>query len=107
MNVPVAPSAEILVPPVAGVNCAGLTAMRGLVLLLLVLSLRSVAVRVKLPLVFKKTVRFVVPPARAVAAGRVAEVSLEVRPTLSVTVLTRFHWESTALSITWKLVPTI
>ena len=43
--------------------------------------------------------------ARAAAAGSVAEASLEVRLTVSLTVLTRFHWASTALTVTGKLVP--
>src|SRR5204862_3362015 len=81
--------------------------MAGLVLRVLVPSLRSVAVRVKLPLVLKKTVTLVVPATRAAAAGSVAEVSLEVRLTVSLTVLTRFHWASTALIVTGKPVPTI
>ena len=67
------------------------TAMAGLVSRLLLPLLRSVAVRVKLPTALKETVRLAVPAARSVAAGRVAEVSLEVRPTVSVTVLTRFQ----------------
>src|SRR5882724_4699830 len=80
--------------------------MGGLVLGVLVPSVRSLAVRVKLPLVLKKTVRLVVPVARAVAGGRVAVGSLALRATVSLTVLTRFQKGSTALTVTAKLVPT-
>ena len=86
-----APSAGMAPPPVAAVNCAGLTVMAGLVLAVLLPSVRSVAVRVKVPLALKATVRLAVPAARGAADGRVAEVSLEVRLTVSVTVLTRFQ----------------
>jgi len=39
--------------------------------------------------------------------GKVALASLELRPTMSLTVLTTFHWESTALKITPKELPTV
>src|SRR5262245_7186077 len=94
-------------PPVAGVYWAGLTAMAGLVLEVLLPSVRSVAVRVKLPGALKWTIRFGRPAARAVAGGRVAVVSLELRPTVSLTVLTRFQKASTALTVTSKPLPAI
>ena len=50
---PVAPSARIALPPVAGVYCAGMTVIGGLVFAVLVASLMSVAVAVKFPLVLK------------------------------------------------------
>src|SRR5438445_1459 len=87
-------------PPVACVNCAVLTVMAGLVLAVLLPSVRSLAVRVKLPLVLKKTGKFCVPDANAALAGRVAVVSLAVIPTRSVTVFTRFQLASTALTVT-------
>jgi len=92
-----APSAEIAPPPVAGVNCAGLTVMAGLVLAVLLPSLRSVAMRVKLPFILKKTVRLVVPETRAELGGSVAVASLAPRPTASVTELIRFQKASTAV----------
>src|SRR5262245_55212430 len=104
---PVAPSAEMAVPPVAGVYWAGLTAIAGLVLDALLPSVRSLAVKVKLPVVLKATVRFVVPALMAVTGGSVALASLELRPTVSLTVLTRFQKESTALTVTSKLLPRI
>src|SRR5690349_5762271 len=95
------------VPPVARVNCALLTVMLGLVLAVLVPSSRSRAVKVKLPLVFKRTSRFVVPASRRVAIGRVALASLELRAIVSVAVLTRFQKASTALTVTAKLVAAV
>src|SRR5690349_21165163 len=97
----------MLAPPVAAVYWAGPTVMAGLVLEDLVPSVRSLAVRVKLPVALKTTVRLVVPAASAVADGRVAVASLELSPTVSLTVLTRFHCASTALIVTPKLLPTI
>src|SRR2546425_3990107 len=79
--------------------------MAGLVLAVLLPSLRSLAVIVKLPLVLKSTVRVCVPETRAAFIGRVAVVSLEVMPTRSVTELTRFHRASTALMVTITSVP--
>src|SRR6266403_255052 len=81
--------------------------MAGLVLGVLVPSSRSVAVRVKLPLALNATVRLVVPAARTVLGGSVAVASLELRPTVSLTVLTRFQKASAALTVTGKELPTI
>ena len=88
---PVAPSAEMAPPPAAGVYCGGLTVTAGLVLGVLPPSSRSLAVRVKLPLALNAIIRFVVPASSAVVGGRVAITSLELKPTVSLTVLTRFH----------------
>jgi hypothetical protein len=57
---------------------------------------------VKLPLVLKKSVKFCVPAAKAVFVGNVAVESLEVIPTLSMTVSTRFQLASTAFTVTLK-----
>src|SRR3989442_10482987 len=65
VNVPVTPSAAIAPPPVAGVNCAGLTAMAGLVPAVLLPSLESLAVVVKLPVVPVLREKLVVPARRA------------------------------------------
>src|SRR6266581_3060947 len=81
--------------------------MAELVLAVLVPSLRSLAVRLKLPLVLKETVRLVVPETSAVFGGSAAVASLELSPTMSVTVLTRFQKPSTALTVTPKPMPTI
>src|SRR5262245_9384744 len=100
-------SAEMLAPPVAAVYWGGLTATVGLVLGVLLPSVRSLAVSVKFPLVLKVTVRFVVPEVIALADGRVAVASLELSATMSLTVLTRFHWASTALTVTTMELPTV
>ena len=86
-------------------NCARLTVIAGLVLAVLLPSLRSVAVIVKLPLVLKSTAMVCVPETRAVFIGKVAVVSLEVMPTRSVTELTGFHSASTALTVTITSAP--
>src|SRR6185436_12189695 len=81
--------------------------MAGLVLGVLVPSSRSVAVRVKPPLALNATVRLVVPAARTVLGGSMAVASLELRTTVSLTVLTRFQKASAALTVTAKELPTI
>src|SRR5262245_9711372 len=100
--VPVAPSAAIALPPVAGVNCVGLTVMAGLVLAVLLPSSASVAVTVKLPLVPKARVKLPVPATKAALAGKAALRSLEVRATISLTLLTTFQLASTALTVESK-----
>src|SRR5438034_1004189 len=94
-------------PPAAGVNWAGVTVMAGLVLALLLPSLRSVAVMVKLPLVPKKKANVREPAARSALAGKVAVESVEVIPTVSPTVLTTFQLASTALTVTLKNVQAV
>src|SRR5437016_171393 len=91
-------------PPVAGVNCAAPTVIAGLVLAVLLTSVRLLAVKVKLPLVPKKTVNVCVPAASAAFDGNSAVASVEVIPTVSVTELTTFQLVSTALTVTLKLV---
>src|ERR1041385_6350420 len=81
--------------------------MAGLVLAVLLPWMRSVALSVKLPVVLNQTSKLVVPEARPTAPGNVAVVSLELRPTLSLTVLTRFQNRSAALTVTEKLEPTL
>src|SRR5207248_100639 len=77
-----------------------LTVIVGLVLAVLAPSVTSEAVIVQLPSVFSVTLKLLVPAARAVLAGRAALASLEVMPTVSVTVLTTFQLASTALTVT-------
>src|SRR5437764_11488483 len=74
------------------------------VLLPLVMSL---AVTVVLLAVFSVTLNILVPAIRTALAGNAAFASLEVMPALSVIVLTRFHWLSTALTVTLKAVPAV
>src|SRR5438034_635177 len=85
----------------------GLTVIGGLVFAVLLVSVMSEAVTVRLPAVLSVTLKFLVPAAKAVLAGKVAPVSLEVIPTRSVTVFTRFQFASTALTVTVKAVPAV
>src|SRR5947208_1913340 len=68
-----------------------------------------VAVRVQLPTVLSVTLKLFVPATRAALTGNVALVSLEVIPTVvvSVTLVTRFQLASTALTVTLKAVPAV
>src|ERR1043166_83498 len=90
-------------PPVAGVNCAGPPVIAGLVLSVLVPSVASVAVTVKLPLVPKETTKLCVPEIRPALSGNSALESLEVMATVSEAVLTTFQLASTPFTVT--LIP--
>src|SRR5215468_4344750 len=81
----------------------------GLVLVVLVLSVMSLAVSVQ-PLVVavrKVTLKVTVPELSAVFGGRIGLGPLEVRPTVSLTVDTKFQFASTALTVTVKAVPAV
>src|SRR5437870_9227045 len=93
-------------PPVAAVNCAVPTVMDGLVLAVLLPSERSVAVTVCEPVVPKLRAKVCVPATRTALVGKLAAESLEVMPTRSVTVLIRFQFASTPLTVIVKAVPT-
>ena len=107
MNVPPVVSAEMALPPVAGVNWAALTVMAGLVLAVLLPSDTSLAVSVKLPLVLKKTINARVPFTSEEPAGKVALVVEEVIPTVSLMLVSTFQLASTALTVTLNVVATI
>src|SRR6266542_2265237 len=68
-------------------------------------SVRALAVTERLPAVLRVTLNEPVPANSAALTGRLACASLEVIPTVSVTVLTRFQFASTALTVTLKAVP--
>ena len=87
-------------PPVAAVYWAVPTVIVGLVLEVLVPSVRLVAVRVCEPLVPKMTPTVCVPATSTALVGNVASESLEVMPTRSLAVLTRFQLASTPLTVT-------
>src|SRR5439155_7555706 len=89
------------------VNPAALTVMAGLVLAVLVLLVMSLAVRVWLPGVLKLTLKVVLPAVRAELAGKVAMLSDDVIPTVSVTFVTTFQLASTALTVRLKAVPAV
>ena len=84
-----------------------LTVIEGLVLEGFVPSVRSLAVRVRVPAVLNVTLKDRVPETSAVLAGRLAFASEEVIPTVSVTVVTVFQLASTALTVTLNGVPAI
>ena len=88
-------------------NAPALIVVAGLVLAVLEPSLMSVAVKVALPAVLAVTAKVLVPATRAALAGRVAFASELVMAAVSVTVLTRFQFASTAFTVTLKLVPAV
>ena len=77
----------------------------GLVLAVLLPSVKSLAVRVWPPTVLSVTLNVLVPETSAALAGKVALLSEELRPTVSAIVLTRFQLASTALTVTLNGVP--
>src|SRR5436190_2592046 len=117
-----APSAEgvpvlpVVVPGAAvspgASNCnftkaPALTVTAGLVLAVLVPSVMSLAVTVRLPAVFKVTLKLFVPATKAALAGRTAFASEEVIPTVSVTVVSVFQLASAALTVTLNGAPEV
>ena len=89
------------------VNAPPLTAIAGLVLAVLVPSVISVVVTVRLPPVFIVMLKVPLPELSAALAGRAALPSLEVMPTVWVTLVTAFQLASTALTVTLKAVPAV
>ncbi len=87
-------------------NAPALIVVDGLVSAVIEPSVMSVAVNVALPAVFAVTEKFFVPATSAALAGRVALVSLEVMPTVSVE-LTRFQFASTAFTVTVNDEPAV
>src|SRR6266581_9087362 len=86
---------------------AGLTVTDGLVLAILVPSVTSVAVTVRLPAVFRLMLKIPVPLSSAPLAGKLALLSDEVRPTVSVALVTRFQLASTPFTVTLEAVPAV
>ena len=87
------------------VNVPGLKVIAGLVFGVRAGCVTSDAVNVELPAVFKVTVKLFVPDTSGAFAGKVAFTSVEVIPTESLMVLTRFQLASTALTVALKAVP--
>ena len=73
----------------------------------LVPSLTSLAVIVRVPAVLRVTLKLPLPPDNPVFAGKLALLSVEVKPTLSITVETTFQFASTAFTVTLKAVPAV
>src|SRR5438876_12127369 len=88
-------------------NAPGLTVTAGLVLAVLAPSVRSEAVKVCEPAVLNVTLKICVPETKGAFAGKPALASLDVIPTVSVTVLTVFQKLSTALTVMLKGVPAV
>src|SRR6266571_4806787 len=86
---------------------AGLTVTDGLVLAILVPSVASVAVTIQLPAVFRVRLKIPVPLSSAPLAGKLALLSDEVRPTVSVALVTRFQLASTPFTVTLKALPAV
>lgn len=86
-------------------NTAAFTVMAALVLAGLVISVTSEAVTVALPIVLRVTLKLLVPAASAAFAGKVALLSEELRLIVSVALLTRFQFASTAFTVTLKGLP--
>src|ERR1700694_166784 len=88
-------------------NAPGLTVVAGLVFAVLDPSVVSVAVKVGAPEVFGVTEKTLVPATSAALPGRAAFASVEVIPTVSVTVGTTFQFASTALTVALNAVPAV
>src|SRR6266550_2035859 len=86
---------------------AAFTVMDELVLAVLVPSVLSVAVTVRLPPDFKVTLKVFVPATRAALAGSTALLSDEVIATVSVAFVITFQLASTALTVTLNAVPAV
>ncbi len=86
-------------------NAPGFTVMAELVLAVLVPSVMSVAVTVRLPAVFMVTLKLPVPELSAAFDGSGALVSEHVIPTVCVTFVTGFQLASTALTIRLNAAP--
>src|ERR1041384_7620901 len=88
-------------------NAPALTVMVGLVLAVLLPSLTSLAVTVREPTVLSVMLKLPVPLASAAFAGKVALLSEEVIPTVSLTVGTMFQFASPALIVTLNADPAV
>src|SRR5207247_1763889 len=84
-----------------------LTVIAGLVLGVRAGWVISDAVKVAVLAVLRVTLKAFVPATSAALAGKVALLSLEVMPKVSVTLVTRFQSASTARTVTEKAVPAV
>ena len=84
-----------------------MTVVDGLVLAVFAPSVMSVAVTVAEAAVLNVTLKVCVPDASAVFDGKVALASLDVMPTVSLTLFTRFQFASTAFTVTLNAVPAV
>src|SRR5438552_4182934 len=79
----------------------------GLVLLRMFELVRSEVMRVALPAVLSVMLNVLLPLTRAALEGRLALVSEELRPTVSLTLVSTFQLESTALTVALKALPAV
>jgi hypothetical protein len=84
-----------------------LTVIEALVLAVLLPSVKSVAVTVRLPVVLNVTLKVCVPATSAAFEGRLAFVSEELMATVSDTFVSGFQFESAALTITVNELPAV
>ena len=70
-------------------------------------SVISLAVIVRVPVVLRVTLKPPLPPDNAVFAGKLALLSVDVKPTVSPTTETTFQFASTAFTVTLKAVPAV
>src|SRR5436309_5184817 len=84
-----------------------LTVIEGLVLAVLLPSEASEAVTVWLPAALNVMAKLFVPDTSAALAGKMALVSEQLTLAVSLIVLTRFQFASTALTVTLKPVPAV
>ena len=84
-----------------------LIVMEELVLAVLVPSVMSLAVTVRLPALLHVMLKVCVPPTSAALTGSTALASLEVIPTRSLAVEMKFQLASTALTVTLNAVPAV
>ena len=78
-----------------------------LVLEVLLASLMSVAVTVSDPAVFEITLNVWLPPTRAALAGKLAFASEVVIPTVSLALVSKFQFASTAFTVTLNTTPAV
>ena len=88
-------------------KAAATTVIEGLVFALLEPSVTSEAVIVRVPAVLSVTLKLAAPPTSGVFTGKLALLSEELRANVSVIVLIRFQFESTAFTVTLKAVPAV
>ena len=73
----------------------------------MLLSLASLAVSVALPAVRRVTLKILVPAIKGALDGKAALASLEVILMVSVTLVRRFQFASTARTVTEKAAPAV
>ena len=82
------------------VTAPGLTVISGLVQAVLVASVTSLAVTVQLPAVLFVRAKTFVPETKAAFAGNTSFASLELMLIVSLALLTKFQFPSTAFTVT-------